>query len=118
MIAAPEDPHPLVAHWLKRHRGAISFALHMVGIPPTILGALLLAVYVVGTSFPVFAAAVAMFVGGFALQFVGHYLEGTDPGEVIYFKRLFGVPYVEYPAGAAWSPAVAAAETAEASGMV
>jgi hypothetical protein len=34
------------------------------------------------------------------LQFAGHYLEGTDPGEVIYFKRLFGVPYVEFPAGA------------------
>jgi uncharacterized membrane protein YGL010W len=123
MIAPPENPHPLVVHWLKRHRSAVSFVLHMVGIPPTILGALLLAVYVFQASFPVFATAVGMFVAGFALQFAGHYLEGTDPGEVIYFKRLFGVPYVEFPPGygpycepTPASPADAGGETAHASG--
>lgn len=123
MIAPPEHPHPLVVHWLKRHRSAVSFVLHMIGIPPTILGALLLAVYVFEMSFPVFAAAVGMFAAGFALQFAGHYLEGTDPGEVIYFKRLFGVPYVEFPPGhgpfhepTAASPADAVGESARGSG--
>ena len=31
------------------------------------------------------------------LQFAGHVLEGTDPGEIIYFKRKLGLPYVEFP---------------------
>ena len=34
------------------------------------------------------------------LQFAGHALEGTDPGEVIYFKRKLGLPYVEFPLSA------------------
>ncbi|WP_337175928.1 Mpo1-like protein [Paludisphaera sp.] len=116
MIAPPENPHPLVVHWLQRHRGAICFVLHMVGIPFTILGALLLAVYVFQASFPVFATAVGMFVAGFALQFAGHYLEGTDPGEVIYFKRLFGVPYVEFPPGRGPYGGTTPAPTADAAG--
>ena len=31
------------------------------------------------------------------LQFAGHALEGTDPGEIIYLKRKLGLPYVEFP---------------------
>jgi hypothetical protein len=100
MIAPPEPPHPLVAHWLARHLSLVSFVLHLVGIPLTILGVLLFPVYVSLVSFPIFVLALGLFLGGFALQFAGHYLEGTDPGEVIYFKRLFGLPYVEYPRGA------------------
>jgi hypothetical protein len=99
MIYPPEPPHALVDHWLRRHPSAISFVLHMIGIPPTILGVLLFAVYAYLMSFPVFVLAIGLFLGGYSLQFAGHYLEGTDPGEVIYFKRLFGVPYVEFPAG-------------------
>ncbi len=41
--------------------------------------------------------ALALFVGGYLLQFAGHVLEGTDPGEIIYFKRKLGLPYVEFP---------------------
>ena len=41
--------------------------------------------------------ALALFVGGYVLQFAGHVLEGTDPGEIIYFKRKLGLPYVEFP---------------------
>ncbi|MDG3004044.1 Mpo1-like protein [Paludisphaera mucosa] len=99
MIPPPEPPHPLVVHWLKRHLSGVSFVLHMVGIPLTILGVLLFAVYAFLISFPIFVLALGLFVGGYALQMAGHYLEGTDPGEVIYFKRLLGVPYVEFPPG-------------------
>jgi hypothetical protein len=114
MIDPPEPPHPLVVHWLKRHKSPVSFVLHMVGIPPTILGVLLFAVYVFQVSFSIFVLALALFLGGYALQFAGHYLEGTDPGEVIYFKRLLGVPYVEFPAGVV--PLNDAAATARPSG--
>ena len=97
MIAPPEPPHPLVVHWLKRHRSGVSFILHMIGIPPTILGVLLFAVYAFQISFPIFVVALSLFLGGYGLQLAGHALEGTDAGEVIYFKRLFGIPYVEFP---------------------
>jgi len=98
MVYAPESPHRLVGHWLDRHPNPTSFILHIIGIPLTILGALLCSVYVVLLSLPVFLFALALFFGGFLLQFAGHALEGTDPGEVIYFKRKLGLPYVEFPA--------------------
>jgi hypothetical protein len=97
MIEPPLPPHPLVAHWLQRHAGPTSFILHMIGIPPTILGVLFVSIYVTLLSLPVFWLALALFVGGYLLQFAGHLLEGTDAGEIIYFKRKLGLPYVEFP---------------------
>lgn len=38
--------------------------------------------------------AAGLLVGGYALQFLGHAVEGNDPGEVIVVKRLLGLPYV------------------------
>jgi uncharacterized membrane protein YGL010W len=99
MIEPPLPPDPLVRQWLDRHRGRASFVLHMIGIPPTILGVLFVAIYIILLSLPVFLFALALFIGGYMLQFLGHLLEGTDPGEIIYFKRKLGLPYVEYPAG-------------------
>jgi hypothetical protein len=87
----------LVSHWVERHRNAVSFFLHIIGIPPTILGVLLVPIYLWLFSRPVFLFALILFVGGYLLQFAGHVLEGTDPGEIIYFKRKLGLPYVEFP---------------------
>jgi uncharacterized membrane protein YGL010W len=98
MIEPPLPPHSLVQHWLERHPNPTSFILHVVGIPPTILGVLLVPVYLCLLSVPVFLVALALFVGGYLLQFAGHVIEGTDPGEIIYFKRKLGLPYVEFPA--------------------
>jgi hypothetical protein len=95
MICPPLSPSKLVLNWIERHRNPVSFALHMVGIPPTILGVLLIPIYVFCLSFPIFLFALAMFAGGYAIQFLGHALEGTDPGEVIYFKRKLGMSYVD-----------------------
>jgi hypothetical protein len=69
----------------------------MIGIPPTILGVLFVSIYLTLLSVPIFLLALALFVGGYLLQFAGHFLEGTDPGEIIYFKRKLGLPYVEFP---------------------
>jgi hypothetical protein len=99
MIYPPLPPNRLVGHWLERHPHPASFILHMIGIPPTILGVLLCSVYLALLSVPVFLLALALFIGGYVLQFAGHALEGTDPGEVIYFKRKLGLPYVEFPPG-------------------
>jgi len=95
MICPPLSPSKLVVNWIERHRNPASFLLHMVGIPPTILGVLLIPVYVFALSVSIFLFALAMFVGGYAVQFLGHALEGTDPGEVIYFKRKLGMSYVD-----------------------
>lgn len=95
MLCPPQPPDPLVEYWLVRHRGPVSFALHMVGIPLTILGVLLIPVYVLLASTPIFLLSLALFVGGYIIQFLGHGLEGSDPGELILIKRWLGWSYVE-----------------------
>lgn len=37
--------------------------------------------------------AALLFFGGYALQFIGHAIEGNDPGEVVLVKRMLGLPY-------------------------
>lgn len=95
MICPPQPSDPLVAGWLARHRGRLSFGLHMVGIPATILGVLLIPVYLTLWSGPLFASALGLFLGGYLIQFLGHALEGTDPGELIVLKRKLGLPYID-----------------------
>ncbi len=95
MICPPLPPSRLVVNWLARHQNPISFFLHIIGIPPTILGMLLMPVYLYAFSMTLFLFAMALFVGGYMIQFLGHALEGTDPGEVIYFKRKLGLNYVD-----------------------
>jgi hypothetical protein len=97
MIEPPLSPDPRVGRWLQRHPSPVSFILHMIGIPPTFLGALFVPIYLTLLSLPLFLLALGLFVGGYLLQFLGHFLEGTDPGEIIYFKRKLGLPYVEFP---------------------
>ena len=97
MICPPHAPSNLVINWIERHRNPVSFVLHMIGIPPTLLGVMLIPVYVYCLSVPIFLFALALFVGGYLVQFLGHALERTDPGEIIYFKRKLGLPYVEFP---------------------
>ena len=38
--------------------------------------------------------ALGLFVGGYALQFIGHAIEGNDAGELILVKKMLGKPYV------------------------
>ena len=96
MLCPTYPPAPLVKNWLERHRGATSFVLHMIGIPPTILGILFIPIYIALLSWPIFLLALCLFFGGYAIQFLGHALEGTDPGEIIMVKRWLGWPYVEF----------------------
>ena len=82
MIYTPQPPSPMVNDWIDRHRDPRSFVLHLFGIPGTILGVLLIPVYAVLLSLHVFSFALALFVGGFFLQFLGHACDGTEPGEI------------------------------------
>ncbi len=87
MLLPPLAPAPIVQDWLARHSRPTSFALHMVGIPLTIMGVLLVPVYLGIASLPIFLLSVSLFVGGYLVQFLGHALEGSEPGEIAYLRK-------------------------------
>ena len=69
-----------IRNWLSRHQNPVSFWLHMLGIPLTIL-AVSLAIMTY------WLVAAAMFVAGYALQFIGHAVEGNHSGEALLVRR-------------------------------
>lgn len=87
MICPPLPKAPLVEDWMQRHSNRVSFALHILGIPPTIVGVLLIPIYIGLMSVPIFLMALAAFCGGYALQFAGHWVDGTESGEMRWIKR-------------------------------
>ena len=95
MFCPPQPRDPLIEGWIARHRDPISFALHILGIPATVLGPMLLPIALMAWSLSTALLGIGLFVGGYLIQFMGHALEGTDPGEVIWLKRKLGLPYVE-----------------------
>lgn len=76
-----------LANWLARHRHPVNFALHLVGIPMTVVA---LPYLFVGS----WLMALVLFVGGYLVQFIGHAIEGNDAGEVVLVKKALGLPYV------------------------
>lgn len=95
MFCPPQPRDPLIDGWIARHRDPLSFGLHIIGIPATVLGPMLLPLALMAWSLGIAFLGVGLFVGGYLIQFVGHALEGSDPGEVIWLKRKLGLPYVE-----------------------
>lgn len=72
-----------------RHRHPANIVLHAIGLPLTFIAPIPLLVHVS------WVWAVAAFVTGYLLQFVGHAIEGNDAGEVILVKKMLGIPYVD-----------------------
>jgi hypothetical protein len=83
-----------LANWLERHQSRVSFWLHVVGIPLTILAVLLAGVQLYHWRWDLWWRPVLLLATGYALQCVGHLYEGNDMGEVVLLKRLLGRPYV------------------------
>ncbi|HPF38617.1 MAG TPA: DUF962 domain-containing protein [Phycisphaerae bacterium] len=81
-------------NWLKRHQHPVSFWLHMIGIPLTIAAIPLAIVQLVNDQWDLWWRPVALIVGGYFLQWVGHLIEGNDMGELILIKKWRGRPYV------------------------
>lgn len=77
----------ILNNWLERHQHPVSFWLHMFGIPMTVVG---VAVLIAGRPW----LGVGLFVLGYAVQFLGHAIEGNDAGELILFKKWLGMPYI------------------------
>jgi hypothetical protein len=71
-----------LAKWKKRHRNRTNFWLHMAGIPASFVAAPGLLI------FRMWWPAVAAFAAGYALQFVGHLVEGNRSGEEELLRRL------------------------------
>lgn len=89
MNCPPLTPAPVVQDWLARHARPVSFLLHMVGIPVTLIGVLIIPVYIALLSLPIFLFSISIFIVGYLIQFLGHALEGSEPGEVSYLRRKF-----------------------------
>ena len=81
LVPEPCGPR-LVRGWLERHQHPFSFYLHLVGIPMTLVALPLLARHR-------WRRAAGVFGGGYALQFLGHLVEGNPPGELIALQRRF-----------------------------
>ena len=62
----------------------------MIGIPMTILAIIPLIIAIAKGPDAWYLAALALFVVGYSLQFIGHAVEGNDAGETILVKKLLG----------------------------
>lgn len=82
-----------LVHWLERHQSPLSFWLHVVGIPLAVAGGLLGLYQLACWQWEVWYRPIAMIVGGYVLQWIGHVHEGNDMGEVILLKKWAGKPY-------------------------
>lgn len=74
----------LLDGWLSRHKNPMSFWLHMAGIPACFLAAPVMLVI------QQWWWALGLFVGGYALQFLGHIIEGNRSGEEELVRKLLG----------------------------
>ncbi len=99
MLSPPFVSPPLVVDWLDRHPGRLNRFLHLTGIPLSIIGMLVLPVSVPTLSWRLLVLALGCFAAGYLLQFLGHWLEGTTPGEVIALNRWLGHSLSEFPSG-------------------
>jgi hypothetical protein len=80
-----------LSNYLPRHRNRTNRLLHLIGVPLSFVAPPIFAVL----GYPWYVH-VGCFVGGYVLQFAGHAVEGNDAGEVVFFKRMLGLPYNEY----------------------
>ena len=73
-----------ISNWRKRHRNTTNFWLHMLGIPMCFVAAPVLLI------FQQYCLAATMFVAGYAVQFIGHLVEGNRSGEEMLLRKLLG----------------------------
>jgi len=83
----------MLENWFQRHQNKTSLRLHVVGIPLTLLAIPAVIVAATKDSTVGYVVAAVLVVIGYALQFVGHAIEGNDAGEMILIKKLLGKPY-------------------------
>lgn len=80
----------ILKNYIARHRHPLNQALHWAGVPLTFVASVI--VLVAGHPW----WALGCFVGGYALQFAGHAIEGNDAGEMVLLKKFLGRSYTEF----------------------
>lgn len=80
--------------YLERHQHAASRVLHAIGVPATVAAVVLAGLQLAQWRWDLWWRPAALLVGGYALQYIGHLIEGNDMGEVILVKKWLGRPYV------------------------
>ena len=80
-------------NYCERHLHPGNQLFHLIGLPVTFILPIHFLVW--HKYYPAWWALLA-FVIGYALQFIGHVIEGNDAGETILVKRWLGRPYVEF----------------------
>jgi uncharacterized membrane protein YGL010W len=78
----------ILRNWRERHQHPFNFWIHLLGIPMSVAGVVLL------ISGERWYWGVGLFVVGYLLQYLGHLIEGNDMGELAGIKRLLGLPSV------------------------
>jgi len=81
-------------NWRLRHQSRFSFTLHLIGIPLTIAAAAVAAYQLAAWRWDLWWRPVLLLVAGYLPQFIGHWHEGNDAGEVVLIKRMLGRPYI------------------------
>jgi hypothetical protein len=71
-----------ISNWRKRHRNRTNFWLHVIGIPACFIAAPIMLL------FQQWWLALVLFVGGYAIQFTGHLVEGNRSGEEMLLSRI------------------------------
>jgi len=84
----------MLENWFRRHQNRCSLILHAGGIPLTLLAIPALILAIACDQNWLYGLAATVLIVGYALQFIGHAVEGNDAGEVILIKKLLGRPYV------------------------
>ncbi|MGQ9651983.1 MAG: Mpo1-like protein [Phycisphaerae bacterium] len=81
-------------NWFERHQHPASLILHLLGIPLTIVAAILAVVQLCHWRWDLWWRPAILLVVGYLLQWIGHRIEGNDMGEFILVKKRLGRPYV------------------------
>lgn len=79
-----------VVNYIQRHQHPANQVLHLAGVPLTFVASVMM--LLLGRPW----WALGCFAAGYALQFIGHAVEGNDAGEAVLVKKWLGRPYVEF----------------------
>jgi hypothetical protein len=84
-----------IQEWPPRHQHPVSRVLHAIGIPMTIAAIPLALWQLYESNWPAWWRPVLLFIVGYAIQYIGHKIEGNDMGEIVGIKKRLGKPYVD-----------------------
>ncbi len=87
MLVPPLPDDPLVNDWYARHSHRGSLILHVIGIPLLVLSIVLVPLYLVLLSPALLGLSMASFAASYAIQFLGHALDRSEPGEITQLRK-------------------------------